>query len=438
MKEKTALFHTLGCKVNQYETEVLKRLLLAAGFAPCPVGEAPSVVVINSCTVTGQGDKKTMQLLRRMRRQYPTACLVLCGCFPQAFPQKAAVVAEADVITGSYNRSALPHLIAHFFKTGQKVCQITPHQPNEAFEPMEAVTFSEKTRAFLKIQDGCQRRCAYCIIPDARGYLRSRPLEELKEQLAQIAANGYREVVLVGINLSMYGVGQGACLADAVELAASMSGIERVRLGSLEPDLLSEETVARLAKCEKLCPQFHLALQSGCDDTLKRMNRHYNTAEYATIAQTFRKYFPNCALTTDLMVGFAGETEAEFAQSMAFARQMGFAKIHVFAYSRRPGTPADTFENQVPEAEKKRRSAMAQQMAAQSRLAFLEAKVGQTEQMLVEQLQNGYWQGHTADYTPLLVQATSLPAEDWKNRLLKVQVLKTDGDGCLAAPLNRA
>ena len=363
---------TLGCKVNQYESQVMLSQLASAGFSLCDSQEESDVILINSCTVTATSDQKVRQTLRRARRKAPSAVIVLTGCMPQAFPEAAAALEDADIVLGNSNRGALLEHILNFMSTRQRVVDIAPHKDGERFESMRVERFFERTRAFLKIQDGCNRFCSYCIIPYARGRVRSKPLEELKRELAALGKNGYGEVVLTGINLSAYGQELGLHLCDAIEAACAVPEIRRVRLGSLEPEQLTPETIGRMAKQEKLCPQFHLSLQSGCDATLRRMNRHYDTAEYAQIVKNLREAFPNAAVTTDIMVGFPGETEEEFSQSMAFAKAIGFAKVHVFAYSRRPGTVADKMPEQVSQKEKERRSHRMQEVTEATRQAFLQ------------------------------------------------------------------
>ena len=337
---------TLGCKVNQYESQAMMNSLAEAGYE---ISSAPAdcdVVVVNSCTVTAMSDRKTRQIIRRARRESPGAVIVLTGCMSQAFPDAAKQLAEADVILGNSNRSSLLPDIQKFLATRNRVFDVIPH--HHSFEPLSVGQYRERTRAFLKIEDGCNRFCSYCIIPYARGRVRSKPLDDLKQELSSLAAHGYREVVLTGINLSAYGQESGLTLCDAVDAACAQEGVERVRLGSLEPERLDAPVIARLKRQEKLCPQFHLSLQSGCDATLRRMNRHYTAEEYRTIVKNLREAFPNAAVTTDIMVGFPGETEEEFAESLAFEREIGFAKVHVFIYSRRSGTAAAAAPRQVP------------------------------------------------------------------------------------------
>ncbi len=398
-------FYTLGCKVNQYETELLSSLFYREGFDVVPFGDEADVYVINSCTVTSTGDAKTRKALRRIKREHPHSLTVLTGCFPQAFPDAAKQLPEADVVTGAKNRYALVGAVGRALSTGERVVDIAPHTKDEAFERMSVSAFSERTRAFVKIEDGCERYCSYCIIPKARGFVRSKPLDALKQELSGLAENGYREAVLVGINLSSYGKDLGLCLADAVEAACSVDGIERVRLGSLEPELLSDEEILRMSRQSKLCPQFHLALQSGCDETLKRMNRHYDTAEYCRIADQLRACFPGCAITTDIMVGFPGETEEEFEASLSFVRSVGFARAHVFPYSIREGTRAASMDGQLDHAVKEERSRRMIKAAEENAASFLKAQIGRTAPVLFESKQEGLGlQGYTPNYSPVVVR----------------------------------
>ena len=399
-----AAFYTLGCKVNQYETSVLVRQFREDGFEIVEPTEPADVYVVNSCTVTAAGDKKTRQLLRRFRRQSPGSILALCGCFPQAFPQEAGAIPEADIVAGASRRGELLGLVRQRLMGTSRIVRIVPHRPGEPFEAMRASSFGGHTRAFVKIQDGCQRRCTYCIIPRARGEVRSKKPADLRGELTELGLAGYREVVLSGINLSCYGQDFGGRLLDAVSLACAVPGIRRVRLGSLEPELLTPADIEAMAGMDKLCPQFHLSLQSGCDRTLRRMGRHYDTAEYRRIAADLRGHFQNAAITTDMMVGFPGETASEFEQSAAFAREIGFARIHVFAYSRREGTPAAGMPEQVPAGEKSRRSHILTGVARELQREFLHTQAGGAASVLLETSPApGQWEGYTANYTPVRV-----------------------------------
>lgn len=429
---------TLGCKVNQYESQAMLEMLQQSGYQPAENGEKADVYVINSCTVTAMSDHKARQLLRRLRRDNPTAVLVLTGCMPQAFPQSAGNWPEADIVLGNQSRASLLPYLADYIANGQRIVAITPHpvqQGQEPYEPLLVHNFHERTRAFIKIEDGCNRFCSYCIIPYARGRVRSRAPEEIIQEAQQLTQAGYREVVLTGINLSAYGQDIGLDLCDAVHAVSQAAGIQRVRLGSLEPEQMDEPALLRLAKEEKLCPQFHLSLQSGCDATLRRMNRHYNSAEYAAIAANIRRIFPGASLTTDVMVGFPGETQEEFNQSLAFVQQIGFAKVHVFAYSRRPGTKAGGMPNQVTNAVKEERSRQMIQTTQQSRENFLFSQVGTTQPVLLESTGgDGYMEGYTPNYTPVQVQLC--PSPGLQGEILPVKLTGVQGDFCIGTPVS--
>lgn len=404
---------TLGCKVNQYESEAMLSSLLKNGFTAAADDEQADVVVLNSCTVTAESDRKVRQIFRRAKKDNPDAVMVLSGCMAQAFPEDAQRLEEADIILGTSNRARLLPDLLTFLSTRQRIVDIEPHTNGETFERLQVENFSGRTRAFVKIEDGCNRFCSYCIIPYARGRVRSKPLEDLKAELHALADNGFREVVLTGINLSAYGQEFGLHLCDAIEAACAVPGIARVRLGSLEPEQLSEPVIRRMAKQEKLCPQFHLSLQSGCDATLRRMNRHYTADEYRTIVRNLRAAFDNAAITTDIMVGFAGENEEEFAASLAFAKEIAFAKVHVFAYSRRPGTRAYDMGDQVTNAVKESRSHAMIRATTETQRTFFDTQVGRTEQVLFERaVQPGVYEGYSMNYTPVLAASgTSLAGQ---------------------------
>ncbi|GAA6515173.1 tRNA (N(6)-L-threonylcarbamoyladenosine(37)-C(2))-methylthiotransferase MtaB [Merdimmobilis hominis] len=420
-------FYTLGCKVNQYETQVLSQQFAAAGFDLVEPTDIADVYVVNSCTVTSSGDKKTRQILRRLKRQNPAAKVALTGCFPQAFPDAAEAFTEADVITGSYNRASLLPAIRECLATGSRVVNITAHQKGEAFEDMKAGKFFEKTRASIKIEDGCERYCAYCIIPYARGPVRSKPLMDLKLELTELAAAGYKEVVLVGINLSAYGKDFGGHLTDAIALACTTDGIERVRLGSIEPEMITDKDLEEMARYPRLCPQFHLALQSGCDATLKRMNRKYDTAEYRRMVGKIRELFENPAITTDIMVGFPGETEEEFASTLQFVEEIGLAKAHVFSYSIREGTAAARMSGQVDPQVKEERSARLIAATGKTRQEFLQNQVGTVQDVLFETQTGGLTHGYSKNYTPVFVKTD----EDVTGAILRVEITGAEADHCI-------
>ncbi len=402
-------FYTLGCKVNQYETELLSSLFHREGFDIVPFEDEADVYVVNSCTVTATGDSKTRKVLHRVRREHPGALIALTGCFPQAFPNAAELLPEANVITGSKSRHALVGAVKRSISTGERIIEIPSHDKDEKFEEMTVSSFSERTRAFVKIEDGCERYCSYCIIPKARGFIRSKPLDALKKELFSLGENGYQEIVLVGINLSSYGKDLGLRLIDAIEAACSVEKVKRIRLGSLEPELLSDEDILRMSQQSKLCPQFHLSLQSGCDETLRRMNRHYDTAEYSRIVDKLRECFPDCAITTDIMVGFPGETEEEFQASLSFAKKISFAKAHVFSYSIREGTRAASMDGQLTNAVKEERSRRMIRETGKTATAFLRRQIGRTVPVLFESVQTGFGaHGYSPNYSPVVVQTDKL------------------------------
>ncbi len=400
-----AYFYTLGCKVNQYETQAMRQLLeergmLTAELVPGQPDIGESVLVINSCTVTGESDLKLRQLLRRCRREHPQSVLVLTGCMPQAFPAVAEAFPEPDVVLGNAARGELPAAIDRFLADRRRVVSIPPH--GKTIEPLHIGDFQDRTRAFVKIEDGCNRFCSYCIIPYARGRVRSKPLDTLRREIECLVQQGFAEVVLVGINLTAYGQDLGLSICDAVETVCAVEGIHRVRLGSIEPDHMSDVVIDRLAACKKLCPQFHLALQSGCDATLKRMNRRYNTAEYRAVCDKLRERFPDAALTTDIMVGFPGETEEEFETSLRFAEAIGFSRVHCFAYSKRAGTPAAAAPNQVSNAEKMRRNRRMIEMSEQSAREYAQSLIGKEVEVLLETAHaDGTVEGYTDTYVPV-------------------------------------
>lgn len=422
-----ASFYTLGCKVNQYETEILKDLFSKNGFTIVSHHQDSDVYIINSCTVTSNGDKKTRQVLHRFRRQNPLAIIAVVGCYPQAFPDAVSELSDADIIMGAQNRCAVLEKVLEVSASRHKIIDITQHTKGEPFEPMSANSFSEHTRAFVKIEDGCDRYCSYCIIPKARGPVRSKNPEDLKTELINLAENGYKEIVLVGINLSSYGRDINTNLADAVELACSIDKIERVRLGSLEPELLTDEDISRMASCKKFCPQFHLSLQSGCDETLARMNRHYTSNEYEEIVKKIRKNFNNASITTDVMVGFAGETEEEFNASVEFVKRIGFARTHVFAYSIREGTRAAKMDGQLTNREKEVRSSKMISVTNNLRDIFLESQISLTESVLFETLENGYYCGYTKNYTPVAVKSD----DNLSGKILNVKITSVENGRCI-------
>ena len=417
---KAALF-TLGCKVNQYESQVMAEALSEAGYTIVDASEPADVYVVNSCTVTSESDRKTRQIVRRLKRQNPDAAVVLTGCMPQAYPGAAANLPEADVVLGNRSNDRLVEALNAYFARKERMLLTEAHQSGDPFVPCAIHAFYGRTRAEIKIEDGCNRFCAYCAIPYARGRVRSKKIADIRTESAALGDAGYAEIVLVGINLSAYADG-GCDLCDAVLAASESESVQRVRLGSLEPDHLTDKLIGRLAKCDKLCPQFHISLQSGCDSTLRRMNRHYTAGEYRELCRKLRERFPGCTLSTDIMTGFPGETEADHEASLAFAREIGFEKTHVFPYSPRSGTRAADMPDQVPKAVKERRAAEMIAAMAEVRQNYLKSRIGEDVQVLVEEDGCGY----TANYTPVRI-AGSCPASGF----VKVRITDADAQTCI-------
>lgn len=417
------LFYTLGCKVNQYETEAIKEMFLNNGHVSDEQTIADAVI-INSCTVTAESDRKTRQILGRFRRNYPNAVIVLTGCMVQAFPEKSRELHQADIVIGNKNIKKIITLTEEYVK--DKIFEYEEHKNKDPYITPAISDFDERTRAYIKIEDGCDRFCSYCIIPYARGRVRSRKLDDIKLEATHLAQKGYKEVVLVGINLSAYGKGENTNLCDAVETVCSVEGIERIRLGSLEPDHITDDMLERFKAQQKFCPQFHLSLQSGCSETLKRMNRHYDSDFYLDLVNRIRAIFPDAAITTDVMVGFAGETEQEFKTSVDFVKQIGFAKCHIFVYSRRSGTLAAALKNQVEKSEKLRRAKIMRSVAEASEAEFLNNQLNKVFPVLFETGSDGYATGYTPNYTKVLVKTDNYHTGE----ILKVKLTKAEKDFC--------
>ena len=420
-------FYTLGCKVNQNETGALAQLFEESGYTVVPNEEAADVYVVNSCTVTNFGDQKSRKWLRRAKRENPGAVTVLTGCYPQAFPEEAAGIMEADVVTGSGNRRAILQDVQKVLDgEAERVVDIRPHEKGERFEELPMDKFAEHTRAFVKVEDGCNRQCAYCVIPRARGPVRSRDEASILQELHRLTESGYKEIVLTAISLPSYGTDTGTSLVDLVEKAAAVPRVERLRLGSLDPDMLHDDDIFRLSRVEKLCPQFHLSLQSGCDKTLRAMRRPYTTAQFAEIADKLRSAFgaDRVSFTTDVIVGFPGETEEDFEAGMAFVTGQRFLKVHVFPYSRREGTPDYDYPDQVPEHEKEDRSRRMTAAVEAVRAEEAARMQGRTADVLLETpLSATLFTGYTKQYLPVLVTAPGCQTGD----IVKVTLGAWDG-----------
>lgn len=422
-------FYTLGCKVNRYETQAMSEILKNEGYETVSENDDADVYVINSCTVTAEADKKTRQAVRRFKRKSPQSVVVLTGCMPQAYPEEALKLTQADIVLGNKNNAFLPRAIEAFQKNGVRIFGTEQHKTGDAYYNTNITSFDGRTRADIKIQDGCNRFCTYCIIPTSRGRVRSKPLCEIEREVAMISEKGYEEVVLVGINLSSYGRDIGVTFPDAVEKVCSFDKIKRVRLGSLEPDHLTDDVIERLSKCEKLCPQFHISLQSGCDKTLKNMHRHYNAEEYYELCRKLREKFKSCTLTTDVMVGFPMETDEDFEESLSFVKKVGFEKVHVFPYSARPGTKAAEYKPQIEKCVKEKRARIMIDETEKIRRDFFSKQIGKTVNVLFEsKTKDGFIGGYTENYTPVKVKAD----ESIFNEIKKVRITAvSDEDFCI-------
>ena len=424
-------FLTFGCKVNLYETENLKQLFSENGYVISRCETDADIFIINSCTVTGTGDKKLKKEIRRLKRTYPESVIVLTGCFPQAFADEAEKIIEADIVTGTKDRTSLPKLVSDFISERNRIFNVCEYSRHEQFEHMANKNYENNTRAFVKIQDGCGMFCTYCIIPYSRGNFRSKQLHDIVTEVTELAEAGYKEIVLVGINLSFYGIDFGKRLADAVEAVCGIEGVERVRLGSIEPEMITSNDIERLAKLPKLCPQFHLSLQSGCDKTLKAMHRRYLSADYEALVKALRDNFEDCSITTDIMVGFPGETDDDFEQSLKFAEKIGFSKAHIFPYSPRKGTPAAEMENQIPEEIKHRRAAKMSEIMEKCRTEFLESQVGKVFPVLFEREKSDKIpHGYTPNYTQVKI-LTKNSDKSLRNHLFYVKIKGLGKDCCI-------
>ena len=418
-------FYTLGCKTNQYETQAMEQLLRQHGHDIGSFEEACDGYIINTCSVTAVADKKNRAVIRRCRREHPEAVIGVCGCYSQHDPE-AAKKLEVDVVGGSAGRQAFVEMLLSTAADRQKRQQLDEALRRRDFEILPAGGLEKRTRAMVKVQDGCVNFCSYCIIPYTRGPVRSAPLEVAVEQCRELAAQGYREIVITGIEIASWGVDLPGKPEPAELIEAICAAVPecRVRLGSLEPRIITKDFCEKMAKLPNLCPQFHLSMQSGCDTVLARMKRKYDTARYFESVQLLKGAFPGCAVTTDMIVALPGETEEEFTQSLAFIRKCGFADMHIFPYSRRPGTPADKMPGQHPNAVKEERSKAAIAVAEEMSRTYREQLVGTTQSVLFEEPEDGYFTGHAPNYVKVYVDGTNLHNEI---RDVKITGLYKDG-----------
>ncbi len=421
-----AALYTLGCKVNQYETQEIISALKKNGFEITDFKNKADIYIINSCTVTAESSRKSRQAVRKAKKLNPDAIIIITGCYPQAFPEETNNIYEADIILGNNSNHLIVEKINEYLKTKKKIRNIISHGKADSYKGMCIDTFDGHTRAFIKIQDGCNRYCSYCIIPKARGFSRSRPLSDIRSEIEKIASLGYKEIVFVGINLSSYGLDNGTSICDALRIAEETDGIERFRLGSLEPDHITDEIIKELSLMKKFCPQFHLSLQSGSNSILKSMNRHYTAEEYLELCRKLKSTFPDISLTTDIIAGFPGETREDFEETIEFAKKCGFMKVHVFPFSPREGTRAFNYNNKVSNAEKEERCALLQAECDKIRASFMNALIGKTVNVLFESPKNGYQQGYTENYTPVMIKSDELLC----GKIRKVLITSVSEDMC--------
>ena len=403
---KKAALHNLGCKVNSYETEAMTQLLEKNGYEIVPFSEKADVYIVNTCSVTNMADRKSRQMLHKAKAKNPEAVVVATGCYVQTATEKIKQDLSIDIIVGNNKKKDIVNILDEFYKKKENI-HIIDINHTEEYEDLEISTVTEHTRAHMKIQDGCNNFCSYCIIPYARGRIRSRKMDNIKNEMKRLAEGGFREIVLTGINLGFYRDGENT-LIDVIEMADKIDGIERIRLGSIDPEVVTEEFAARLGKVKKIRPHFHLSLQSGCDSVLKAMNRHYTTEEYLEKCGMLREVFENPALTTDIIVGFPGESEEDFQTTLEFVKKVGFAQIHVFKYSKRAGTVAAKMPNQVDEKEKTKRSEKLIQVGLELTRQYRQGFIGKREEILFEEnkIVDGkeYSVGHTKNYIEAAVE----------------------------------
>ena len=419
---KKVAFITLGCKVNQYETNAMAQQFIEKGYKIVEHTEKADIYIVNTCTVTNMSDRKSRQMLRREKELNKDAIIVACGCYAQTAKEELEQMEEIDLVLGNNEKKDIVKYVGKYIESKIPEIKTEDVMQQKEFIEFGDVIFTEKTRAVIKIQDGCDRFCSYCIIPYARGRVRSRKPEHVISEITEIAKNGIKEVVITGIHIASYGkdFNNGYKLIDLLEEINKVEGIERIRLGSIEPLIITEEFVERLKKLEKICHQFHLSLQSGCDETLKRMNRRYTTEQFKEIAHLLRKNFSDAVLTTDIIVGFPGESEEEFETTYKFLEEIKFYKMHIFKYSPRKGTKAEKMENQIDGNKKEERSKKLIELSNKNEREYNQKYIGQDVEVLFEEEKNGVWQGHTKNY----ILAHYKTSENVENQIIKLKCIK--------------
>ena len=426
---KKVAFISLGCKVNQYETNAMAQEFIKCGYEVVGHEEKADVYVVNTCTVTNIADRKSRQMLRRVKEINPKAILVACGCYVQVGRDELNKMEEIDLIIGNNEKKDIVELVEKYSENSQ-CSYVSDVMHQKEFVEFGPTTYTEKTRAVIKVQDGCDRFCSYCIIPYARGRVRSRKIENVITEVKQIVENGIQEVVITGIHIASYGkdfketeYGKNIGLIDLLEKLNEIEGLKRIRLGSIEPKIITEEFVERLSKLEKICDHFHLSLQSGCNETLKRMNRRYTTEEFEEGTKLLRAKYPNAALTTDVIVGFPGETDEEFNGTYEFLKRIKFYKMHVFKYSQRKGTKADVMPNQIDGTIKEQRSKKLLELSDDNEEWYNKQYIGKTVEVLFEEKDGKYFKGHTTNYIQVFVEAEN---QNLENSITNVKITKAE------------
>ena len=425
--EKTVAFYTLGCKVNQYETNAMEQQFIQNGYKIVENTEKADIYVINTCTVTNMADRKSRQMLRRVKEINQSAVIVVCGCYAQVAKKELEQIPEVDIILGINEKNKIVQIVEEYLANKDNIIEVADVSKQKEFLDFGDVTYTEKNRAVIKVQDGCNMFCSYCLIPYARGRIRSRKIENVVSEIEKIAKQGIKEVVITGIHVASYGKdfdNENIRLINLLEKINKIEGIERIRLSSLEPTIVDEKFAQRLAKLEKICDHFHLSLQSGCDATLKRMNRKYTTARYKEATEILRKYYPNANFTTDVIVGFPGETNEEFNQTYKFLKEIGFYKMHIFKYSPRKGTVAEKLPNQVDGNIKEERSRKLIELSNNMQNEKNSQYIGKTVKVLFEEYENEYYKGHTTNY--MVVKVQTKEQEGFIDNIKDVEITEND------------
>lgn len=405
-RNKKVATYTLGCRVNVFETEAIANSFLSKGYEIVDFEEFADVYIINTCTVTNVGDKKSRKTLRKAKKVNPNGIVVAAGCYAQVSPEEVQKIDEVDLVVGTSDKSKIIDFVEEYLETQVKKSYVNNIMSVRKFEEMELEEYHDKTRAFLKIQDGCDRYCSYCLIPYARGRVRSNPLEKIEAQVKELVKNGFKEVILSGIHISSYGKDlKSHNLVDVIEALSKIEGLQRIRIGSIEPIFFTEGVLERLKSIDKFCPHFHLSLQSGCDETLKRMNRRYTSKEYKDVVDKIREAFEDASITTDIIVGFPGETDGEFDETFEFMSSIRLSKLHIFKYSERKGTKAESLPHKVDSKKKDERSKILSELDYICEKEFMEKHIGREMRVLIEEEKEGIFTGYTENYIKVGVKS---------------------------------